>query len=163
MEDLTVPFLTKGVGETPARGGCIMQLADWISTGGWGDSPTCVSPPFRTLAVKANDSLNRTPRQGLLDDLGRLTKTRARMKALSKEESYDVIACMVEALPVPDECNCKDLQGLDCRSEAADGKEILRAMRIGLDYLDERFADEEDEPVDLEVVAASLKGQLVER
>lgn len=70
-----VPFLRKGVGDTPEEGGCILQVVDWIHRHEWTDSPPCVHPLLRPLAIKANDCVGDGERQRLLDLVPRLTGT----------------------------------------------------------------------------------------
>jgi hypothetical protein len=60
-----------------------MQIADWISTGGWTDQPDCVHPVFRKLAIQLNDSLPDGERQKLLDLIPRLLNTNTGGKMLS--------------------------------------------------------------------------------
>jgi hypothetical protein len=42
MTIIIVPWLRSGKGETPADGGCINQVIDWIDRGEWTDTPPCV-------------------------------------------------------------------------------------------------------------------------
>lgn len=85
MTDLQVPWVRSGVGETPAEGGCIMQIADWIYRHEWTDEPPCVHPIVRTLALRANDSLPDDERQQLLDLIPRMMNTASEDKALTKK------------------------------------------------------------------------------
>src|SRR5262245_13855634 len=71
-----IPFIRHGVGGTPADGGCVMQIVDWIAhDGSWTDQPECVHPVFQRLAVRANDDLPDGERQKLLDLIPRLMNT----------------------------------------------------------------------------------------
>ena len=70
-----VPWLRRGTGDTPADGGCIMQVIDWVSTNGWTDQPECVHPVIRKAAIAANDELADEYRQKLLDLAPRLMGT----------------------------------------------------------------------------------------
>ena len=79
----SVPFLRRGVGSTPAEGGCIMQVVDWIDSQGWSDRPNCVHPVLQKLAVYANDALPVGERQKLLDLTGRLMGTNTGDKEMS--------------------------------------------------------------------------------
>jgi len=75
MTDLNVPFLRSGKGDWPADGGCIMQVIDWIHRGGWADTPDCVHPVIRGLAIGINDSVPDQERQRLLDLAPRMMGT----------------------------------------------------------------------------------------
>ena len=70
-----IPYLRSGTGTTPRDGGCVMQIVDWISRHAWTDQPPCVHPVLRVLAIKANDTLDDTRRQQLLDLVPRLMHT----------------------------------------------------------------------------------------
>ena len=70
-----VPWLRSGTGSTPVDGGCIMQVIDWIDRNKWSDSPPCVHPVLRALAIRANDTLGDGERQRLLDLAPRLMGT----------------------------------------------------------------------------------------
>jgi hypothetical protein len=78
-----VPFLRSGVGSSPANGGCILQIVDWIDRNGWTDRPDCVHPLLRKLAIYVNDHLPNGERQKLLDLTGRLMGTNTGGKELS--------------------------------------------------------------------------------
>lgn len=71
----SVPWLRSGTGKTPADGGCIMQVIDWIDRHEWSDKPPCVHPVLRELAIGANDRLDNGQRQKLLDLAPRLINT----------------------------------------------------------------------------------------
>jgi hypothetical protein len=75
MSDNPVPWLRKGVGETPAYGGCILQVIDWIDRGKWTDQPECVHPVLAAVAIELNDRLDDRGRQRLLDLAPRLMGT----------------------------------------------------------------------------------------
>ena len=75
MSELAVPWLRSGVGKTPKDGGCILQVIDWISNGGWTDDPQCVHPVLKRLAIAANDASDDEGRQKLLDLAPRLIGT----------------------------------------------------------------------------------------
>lgn len=70
-----VPWLRQGTGHKPSDGGCIMQVVDWIHSGGWTDNPECVHPVFRNMSIVANDYLTDRNRQRLLDLVPRLMGT----------------------------------------------------------------------------------------
>ncbi len=70
-----VPWLRSGTGATPADGGCVMQIVDWISTGGWTDNPSCVHPVICHFAIAVNDRLDDGGRQRLLDLVPRMMDT----------------------------------------------------------------------------------------
>jgi hypothetical protein len=70
-----VPWLRRGKGDTPADGGCVMQIIDWISSNGWTDRPACVFHPLRDMAVAINDWVSDEQRQRLLDLTPRLMNT----------------------------------------------------------------------------------------
>jgi hypothetical protein len=75
VETLNVPYLTSGKGSTPAQGGCIMQVVDWVARNGWTDNPPCVHPLLRGVAIAVNDSVMDEQRQRLLDMIPRLINT----------------------------------------------------------------------------------------
>jgi hypothetical protein len=78
-----VPWLRSGVGTTPADGGCIMQVIDWINREEWTDRPPCVHPVIRALAININDSADDQQRQKLLDLAPRMMNTASDDKQLS--------------------------------------------------------------------------------
>jgi hypothetical protein len=92
-----VPWLRKGTGTTPAEGGCILQVVDWVHRGGWTDQPPCVHPVLRRLAVGANDTLDDEGRQRLLDLAPRLIGTASNDGRLSVQLG---VFCAREVLPV---------------------------------------------------------------
>lgn len=71
-----VPWLRHGVGLSPADGGCVLQIIDWIDRTGWTDDPKCVDPVIARLAVQANDALDDEHRQDMLDLVPRIMGTR---------------------------------------------------------------------------------------
>jgi hypothetical protein len=71
----TVPWLRSGTGETPADGGCILQVIDWVDRLEWTDSPPCVHPVLAALAIRANDNMDDRARQQLLGLAPRLMGT----------------------------------------------------------------------------------------
>lgn len=75
MTDLTVPHLRRGTGRTPADGGCLLQIVDWIDRHAWTDRPPCVHPVLARLAIASNDRLRDGERQTLLDLIPRLRGT----------------------------------------------------------------------------------------
>lgn len=75
VSELTVPFLRGGKGRNPAEGGCILQVIDWIDRQMWTDTPPCVHPILRGIAITANDELEDEERQKLLDLAPRLMGT----------------------------------------------------------------------------------------
>jgi len=96
-----VPYLRSGTGKTPAEGGCIMQVIDWIHSGGWTDQPTCVHPILRGAAIKANDSLADDQRQGLLNLTSRLMGTNTgEGRVLSRRLLEVIVDSVVETSPV---------------------------------------------------------------
>jgi hypothetical protein len=70
-----VSWLRKGKGKTPADGGCILQVIDWIDRESWTDKPVCVHPVLARLAIYVNDKLDDKGRQRLLDLTPRLMGT----------------------------------------------------------------------------------------
>ena len=76
MELNPVPWLRSGMGKNPQDGGCIMQVIDWIASGGWSDYPECVHPKLREVAIAANDAMTDEGRQKLLALAPRLMNTR---------------------------------------------------------------------------------------
>lgn len=76
MANHDVPFLRNGMGRTPADGGCIMQVIDWITNNGsWTDRPKCVLPALRDISVAVNDGAYPEQRQQLLPLATRLMHT----------------------------------------------------------------------------------------
>ncbi len=75
MNEISVPWLRKGKGETPADGGCILQVISWMDRHEWTDRPPCVHPVIANLAMFANDALPDGERQKLLDLAPRLMGT----------------------------------------------------------------------------------------
>ena len=92
-----VPWLRSGTGATPADGGCIMQVVDWIHRGQWTDSPPCVHPVIQRLAIVANDSLDDEGRQKLLDLAPRMMNTASEDRKLSVDLA---IFCAESVLPI---------------------------------------------------------------
>jgi len=72
---LPVPWLRSGTGRTPAEGGCILQVIDWIDRNQWTDHPVCVHPAIAKVAIRANDTLPDGERQKLLDLAPRIMGT----------------------------------------------------------------------------------------
>lgn len=70
-----VPWLRSGAGVTPAEGGCVMQIVDWIHRNEWTDDPPCVHPVIRHFAIAVNDQLDDEGRQRLLDLVPRMMNT----------------------------------------------------------------------------------------
>lgn len=50
-----LPILRKGKGQTPEKGGCLMQVASFLHDGSWSDRSPCVAPFLRQLAIFVND------------------------------------------------------------------------------------------------------------
>jgi len=75
MSELSVPWLRSGTGSTPAEGGCILQVIDWIDRNQWTDRPVCVHPAIAKVAIRANDTLPDGERQKLLDLAPRIMGT----------------------------------------------------------------------------------------
>lgn len=67
LQEFQVPYLRKGKGGSPERGGCIMQVLDWIERGTWTDEPPSVHPVIRRVAIAVNDNVDEEQRQRLLD------------------------------------------------------------------------------------------------
>lgn len=115
--DLVVPYLRPGKGETPSEGGCIMQVTDWIHRHRWSDTPVCVHPVLRDLAISANDNSGHENRQLLLDLIPRLIGTsdyaisgtqhnqvvQAFYGARDKAPSYRWVSALIGALDKFDE------------------------------------------------------------
>lgn len=74
-ELLQVPWLREGKGDSPAEGGCIMQVIDWIDRCEWTDEPPCVHPILASIAITANDLSSDRQRQRLLALAPRLMRT----------------------------------------------------------------------------------------
>ena len=73
-----IPWLRKGVGNTPEDGGCIMQVVSWISTMDWFDTPVCVHPTVRDWAIWMNDTVDDDQRQRLLRLIPKMMSTNVR-------------------------------------------------------------------------------------
>ena len=81
--ELQVPWIRSGTGATPAEGGCVMQMVSWIADNEWIDSPPCVHPVIRSLAIYVNDELPDDERQKLLDLIPRMMNTNVEDEALT--------------------------------------------------------------------------------
>ena len=97
MTKNTVPWLRTGTGATPQDGGCILQVIDWIDRNEWTDHPPCVHPVIQRLAISANDSLDDTGRQKLLDLVPRMMNTASGDKRLSVQLA---VFCAERVLPI---------------------------------------------------------------
>lgn len=97
MTDLVVPWLRSGKGKTPADGGCILQVIDFVDRGGWTDAPECVHPVLRAVAIQVNDSLDDADRQRLLDLVPRLMGTASDDRVLTVRLA---VFCARQVLPV---------------------------------------------------------------
>ena len=61
-----MPLLRKGTGETPADGGCLVQVAGYLADGhSWVDDTPCVHPVLRLLAIVVNDLVSDVVRPRL--------------------------------------------------------------------------------------------------
>ncbi len=60
------PWLQSGPGLSPEFGGCVMQVVDWLTSGGWTDKPACVHEAIREMAIAINDYSSDRHRQKLL-------------------------------------------------------------------------------------------------
>ncbi len=83
MSQISVPWLRKGKGETPADGGCILQVIDFVNRNEWTDRPPCVHPVIANLAIYVNDALPDGERRKLLDLAPRLIGTASQEKLVS--------------------------------------------------------------------------------
>ena len=92
-----VPWLRSGTGRTPADGGCIMQVIDWINREEWTDNPPCVHPVIRHIAIAVNDSADDEGRQKLLDLAPRMMGTNRDDRQLSVDLA---IFCAERVLPI---------------------------------------------------------------
>ena len=74
---IEMPDLIAGTGEYPNSGGCVMQAAAWLASGGkeWNDSPACVHSTLRHVAIKINDNVGDQVRQRLWPLIPRLLGT----------------------------------------------------------------------------------------
>lgn len=53
-----MPNIKEGTGDTPADGGCLVQIAGWLNDGhSWTDRTPCVHPVLRDVAIELNDSI----------------------------------------------------------------------------------------------------------
>lgn len=61
-----LPLLRKGIGKTPAEGGCLFQVASYLYDGeSWADSTPCVHPTLRQTAIYVNDQVSEDYRPKL--------------------------------------------------------------------------------------------------
>lgn len=61
-----LPFLRKGVGDTPADGGCLMQVAGFLyDVHSWRDDVACVHPVLRRAGIAVNDGVADADRRRL--------------------------------------------------------------------------------------------------
>jgi len=71
-----LPLLRKGTGNTPADGGCLVQLASYLNDGhSWTDATPCVHPVLRSLAIRVNDETSDENRHLLAQLAARLVGT----------------------------------------------------------------------------------------
>ena len=122
-----VPWLRSGVGETPADGGCIMQVIDWIHREEWTDAPPCVHPVIRHFAITVNDRSDDAERQRLLDLAPRMMNTAGGDEALTRK----LIGCLArQVYPIWEkwatENNYDDKGSVLACIEAAEGGEDAR-------------------------------------
>ena len=130
MFKLNVPFLRQGKGYTPAEGGCIMQVIDWIHRESWTDVPPCVHPVLRGFAIEVNDAASDTQRQQLLDLAPRLMGT----SGLSKEQDATLLAFISRTFfqEENDEGGLDDFYG---REDVWDGREdVWEDLGVDLSY-----------------------------
>lgn len=61
-----MPLLRVGTGDTPANGGCLVQVASYLHDGkSWDDNTPCVHPTLRQVAIQMNDVMGDKQRQRL--------------------------------------------------------------------------------------------------
>lgn len=54
-----LPMLRRGIGRSPAEGGCLVQVASYLHDGrSWTDQTPCVHPVLRQLAIVVNDAVS---------------------------------------------------------------------------------------------------------
>lgn len=71
-----VPILIKGTGSTPRQGGCLVQIANWLSDNKlWTDQPVCVHYCLAEYAITINDLMSDADRPKLALLAPRLTGT----------------------------------------------------------------------------------------
>lgn len=108
-ESNPVPWLREGAGASPQDGGCVMQVIDWIDTGGWSDEPKCVYHALREMAISVNDELSDEGRQRLLDLVPRLMGTALLPGGFVYDQTLDdVLEDAVYEWPRPAPINADD-------------------------------------------------------
>lgn len=71
-----IPMLVQGARTTPQEGGCIVQIANWLSDNElWTDKPICVHDYLAYEAIWINDMLDNEARRKLAFLAPRLTGT----------------------------------------------------------------------------------------
>lgn len=169
MEFLPVPWLRHGSGTRPKDGGCIMQVIDWISTGGWTDTPACVHPTLVAWGIAANDGLPPEERQQLLTLVPRLMQT-----AYASEEASLAIDCVSfkwrskriaerernreasKRMAVCDDYTQQDLGNYRVFWGITAGRQSLACLKEMLDVYDQYMGRNEVEAVDFTGVCAAM-------
>lgn len=145
-----VPFIRRGKGNDPSDGGCILQIVDWVSTGGWTDSPKCVLPAIQGVAIHLNDNLDDHERQKLLDLVPRLMNTN--VSGVNKKIE-DAAARYNERWYGPDWKNNPWARTENPNPPLGAIWELLLEM---LDIVDQHLERTEHEPIDLTDVCAVM-------
>ncbi len=100
-KNIGLPKLRSGTGKTPGDGGCIMQVADYLWSGGWTDNPECVHPVLRSMAIRVNDGLDDEGRQELWPLINRLMGTAIVDDKKSREIGIRLaVFCAEKTLPI---------------------------------------------------------------
>lgn len=140
-----VPFLRVGKGSDPEEGGCILQVIDWIDRGKWTDTPRCVLPQFREMAINCNDGLDDNERQGLLDLAPRLRGT-AYAPTMDKYGINEVIPLTKEQLLYNRRAELWMRDWMESHGSGDKhseyGYDYLRRLSDALDAYEQRFGSE---------------------
>lgn len=127
-----IPNLTSGAGDTPADGGCLIQVASWLNDGhSWTDQTPCVHFLLRDAAIDLNDDLPDEVRQQIMKFAPRLIGT-----GMDSEDDENAVA---EHLVHWAASRARAAVGARCN-------ELLRDRIDGIDwYRSKRFEVEENE------------------
>lgn len=91
-----LPKLIRGTGDSPEEGGCVMQVVCYLTEGEWTDSPKCVHPALRDMAISVNDEATNAERQSLWPLIPRLINTNFIPKTKEERRQNDEIFAACE-------------------------------------------------------------------
>lgn len=101
-----VPLLVRGVTHTPTDGGCLVQIANWLTDPHtWTDEPVHVEPILAECATRVNDAVDDATRHRLALLAPRLADTVITDPTTALEVSIS-LAQWVKAHPIPIKVVC---------------------------------------------------------